>query len=76
MSKLVREAVKAFEKAGIDVEVREDRKHTALYHDGDLIHTVSQGTKQTWRAEADLRRRIRRIQEGKTRRLDPRFHQD
>ncbi len=62
--KMQRDAVKVFMDAGFDVEVRAGRKHTQLFFKGHLVHTLSQGTKQTRRADANLRRTVRRLQEG------------
>lgn len=65
MNRNHREAVRAFRKAGLDVEVEETTKHFVLRLDGEIVHMLSQGTKQTWRADADIRRKIRRIKEGR-----------
>jgi len=59
-----REALRQFKKAGIEVEVVKDSKHITIYHDGEPVHALSQGSKVDPRAWADLRRKIRRIQQG------------
>lgn len=76
MDKRHREALKAFRKAGLDVEVVSTRRHLSFYLDGELVHTASHGTKQTFRADADIRRKIRRIQEGQSNLCERRFNRD
>lgn len=64
MNRHFREAIRAFRAAGLDVEVVQTKGHVAFYRKGDLVHTMSNGTKQSRRSDADIRRKIRRIKEG------------
>lgn len=67
MSKVQRQTLKMFKDAGLDVEVVNDKKHWAVYHAGVLVHAMSHGTKEPPRVAANIRRKIRRIKEGKSR---------
>ncbi len=74
MSRHQRDILRAFRKAGLEVEVVEGRKHFSIFHNGQLVQTMSKGTKQSKRFDADLRRRIRRLQEGGATLCEKRFH--
>ncbi|AET42339.1 hypothetical protein DSS3P1_32 [Ruegeria phage DSS3-P1] len=75
MSRIQRDAIKAFRKAGLDVTLEVMANHFVLKLDGEIVHMMSQGTKQSPRANADIRRKIRRIKEGR-RAPGPNFNQN
>ena len=60
-----RDAIKAFSDAGFDVTLKRGRKHTLVCLNGEVVHMLSHGPKQDPRNYADLRRKIRRLEEAR-----------
>lgn len=76
MNRLKRDALRAFRKAGLEVEIREDRNHLSIHYDGDLIHTITRGSKTHKQAETALLRKARQVKAGKIPAHGRRFNRD
>ena len=76
LSREHRKVAKAFRDAGFDVEIEFSKKHVMFLLGGAVVHLSSQGTKQNPRAHADLRRKIRRLQDGDMSFCDTKFTRD
>lgn len=66
MSKAGRDVLRAFKKAGLEVELRCASKHYLVYHDGELVYKFSHGTTAPPFARKTVEHRIRRIKEAKS----------
>ncbi len=60
-----RDALKAFADAGFDVTLRKGKKHSLVYLNDEVVHILSHGAKQDPRVQADLRRKIRQLEEAR-----------
>ena len=65
LAKAHRNALKAFKAAGLEAEVRQSRRHVRIYVDDCLVLTMSFGSKEEPRSEANVRRVIRRLLEDR-----------
>ncbi len=56
-----REVLRAFQKAGLEVEVRSASKHYLVYHRGELVYKFGQGTTAKGWTRKALGATIRRL---------------
>jgi hypothetical protein len=76
LSQAHREAVKQFEAAGLPVKVEFNKKHVHFMLGRDCVFALSLGGKQNRRSDANLRRTIRGLKEGRMKGHDKRFNRD
>jgi hypothetical protein len=59
-----REVLRAFKKAGLEVELRSASKHYLVYFQGELVYKFGQGTTSRAWMKRSLEATIRRCQEA------------
>lgn len=59
-----REVLRAFDKAGLAVELRSAAKHYLVYHKGELVYKFGQGTTAKGWTDKTLAATIRRLHQA------------